>query len=254
MPERAAALADRGRLAPPRAIAGAPAAAHPSRPAPESLPMTRPADNARRRLLDATRRVYIRVGSRGLGEELLLSEAGLDHDTFVAHFADAPAALEALLQDLHERLLARLLVAVADLDEPVPAVEAGLLAFRQWAEDLGPLLGPLQAEKFDPASPVSRHRRETLDFLALTIGGLCERFGRPRPTRLQLDATLQGLDFLGFRHALETPRDEAAWKQTRDAMLRLVLGLLGTRAEWSRADELADALRIELEPREPARP
>lgn len=212
--------------------------------------MSRPADPVRRRVLEATRRVFIRVGSRGLSMELLLAEAGLDKAAFTAQFADAEAALDALLQDLHERLLARLLVAVADLDEPVPAVEAGLLAFRQWAEDLGPLLGPVQAEKFDPASPVSRHRRDTLDFLALTLGGLCERFGRPRPTRLQLDATLQGLDYLGFRFALEGPRDDAAWQQTRDAMLRLILGLLGTRAEWARADQLADALRIDLEPRD----
>jgi AcrR family transcriptional regulator len=214
--------------------------------------MPRPTDPVRRRVLDATRRVFIRVGSRGLGEELLLAESGLDHATFATHFADAAAALEALLQDLHERLLAKLLVAVADLDEPVPAVEAGLLAFRQWSEELGPLLGPLQAEKFDPASPVSRHRRDALDFLALTIGGLCERFDRPRPTRLLLDAALQGLDYLGFRYALESPRDDAAWKHTRDAMLRLALGLLGTREEWARADQLADALRIDLAPRDPA--
>lgn len=229
--------------------------ADPDHPGPSSAARRRSGQAAtdgevRRRVLDATRRLFIRVGSRGLTVELLLAEAGLPQERFLAHFADPMEALEALLQDLHERLVARLLVAVADLDDSIEAVEAGLLAFRQWAEDLGPLLGPLQAEKFDPASPVSRHRRDTLDLLVLAIGGLAERFGRPRPTRLQLDAALQGMEYLGFRFALESPRQEAAWKQTRDAMLRLNLGLLGTREDWLHAAAMAEAMRIDLEPRD----
>ncbi|MES2919465.1 MAG: hypothetical protein V4729_12720 [Pseudomonadota bacterium] len=203
-------------------------------------------DADQRRLQEAARRLLIRVGSRSATVELFLAESGLSRERFRRHCLTAQEPLEALVRTLHERLVARLLVAVADIDEPVAAVEAGLLAYRQWGEELGPLLGPLQAERHDPHSPVSRHRRDTLEFLAVAVAGLAERFGRPRPPRLQIDTALQGLEYLGFRFHLEGPRDDAAWKQTRDAMLRLALGLLGTREDWEHAADLADTLDIAL--------
>jgi hypothetical protein len=41
------------------------------------------------------------------------------------------------------------------------------------------------------------------------------------------------------------------WKQTRDAMLRLTLALLGSENDWKQAPQLAQTLHIDLAPREP---
>lgn len=207
-----------------------------------------PADaDLHRRLLEAARRVFVRTGSAGASEALLAAEAGVSEALLRQYFTSVDAALEQVMRDMGERLIAKLLVAVIDLDDAVSALEAGLLAWRQWGEELGgPLLGRLRAELHVPGSPVARQYAVTLDFLATNMAQLAVRFGRPRPNRAQLDALLTGLGHLGFRYQLDTPRDAESWKQTRDAMLRLTIGLLGSREDWAEALALADALGVDL--------
>ena len=79
---------------------------------------------------------------------------------------------------------------------------------------------------------------------------MTEGFGRARPTRLQVDALLNAVEYLGYRFHLETPRDDESWKQTRDAMLRIALATLGNAHEWQHALPLARALDIDLNPRD----
>lgn len=206
----------------------------------------------RQRLLDATRTVFTRVGYHGLSVELVLAESGLSRPTFYKHFRNTDEAIELVIQDVNDQLIAHLLAAVADSAAPFAAVEAGLAAWRRWGEELGPMLRPLFAELHDAHSPASRHRQRTLGILGSRLLEMTERFGRAPPTRLQVDVLLNGVEYLGYRFHLETPRDDASWKQTRDAMLRLAIALLGTRAEWAHAAQLAQALDINLEPHDPA--
>lgn len=222
-----------------------PTAAAPRR---RGRPAAPPDADQHRRLLEAARRVFVRTGSFGASVELVAAEAGVAPEVVRLHFASVDAALERVMRDMGERLVAKLLVAVIDLDDAISALEAGLLAWRQWGEELGgPLLGRLRAELHLPGSPVARQYAITLDFLATNMAQLAVRFGRPRPNRVQMDALLTGLGHLGFRYHLDTPRDAASWKQTRDAMLRLAIGLLGSREDWSQALALADALHVDLE-------
>jgi hypothetical protein len=106
------------------------------------------------------------------------------------------------------------------------------------------MLRTLFSELHDKHSPASRHRLRTLAVLAENLGGLIEALGRERPSRLQLDALINGIEYLGYRYHLETLADAASWKETRDAMLRLTFGLLGSQADWAEATTLALALNI----------
>ncbi len=202
----------------------------------------------RQRLLDATRAVFSRVGYHGLSVELVLAEASLSRPTFYKHFRNTDEAVEVVIQGVNDELIAALLASVAGHREPFAALEAGLAVWRNWGNALGPMLQPLFAELHDPHSPASRHRRRTLAILGEHLVALVEGLGRARPTRLQIDALLNGVEYLGYRFHLETPRDDASWKQTRDGMLRLALALLGSTHEWQHAVQLASALHIDLEP------
>lgn len=204
----------------------------------------------RRRLLDATRAVFSRVGYHGLNVEHVLAESGLSRPTFYKHFRNTDEPVEQVIREVNDQLITGLLTAVAGQRDPFAALEAGLVAWRRWGEELGPMLKPLFAELHDAHSPASAHRKRTLAILGEELVKLVAGLGRPRPTRLQVDALLNGVEYLGYRFHLETPRDAASWKQTRDGMLRLGLAMLGNAHEWQHAAQLAEALGIELEPRD----
>lgn len=196
------------------------------------------------------RAVFTRVGYHGLSVELVLAEAGLSRPTFYKHFRNTDEAIEIVIQDVNDQLIASLLAAAAGHTDPFAAVDAGLLAWRRWGESLGPMLAPLFAELHDARSPASAHRKRTLRILSDRLVQVTESFGRARPTRLQVDALLNAVEYLGYRFHLETPRDDASWKQTRDAMLRIALATLGNAHEWQHALPLAQALDIDLNPRD----
>lgn len=205
----------------------------------------------RQRLLDATRAVFSRVGYHLLSVELVLAESGLSRPTFYKHFRNTDDAIDTVIRTVNDQLIAGLLGAVAGQRDPYAALEAALTFWRRWGEELGPMLRPLFAELHDAHSPASRHRQRTLAILGSELVRLIEGLGRPRPTRLQVDALLNGVEYLGYRFHLDTPRDEASWKQTRDGMLRLAFAMLGTAQEWQHAVPLAQALHIDLDPRDP---
>ena len=205
----------------------------------------------RQRLLDATGAVFAQVGYHALSVERVLAESGLSRPTFYKHFRNTDEPIDLVLREVNDRLIEGLLASVTGASNPYAAIEAALHCWRQWGEDLGPMLRPLFAELHDLHSPASRHRQRTLAILGEKLVTLIEGLGRPRPTRLQVDALLNGVEYLGYRFHLETPRDDASWKQTRDAMLRLALGLLGNTHEWQHAAQLAQALQIDLEPHDP---
>lgn len=223
-----------------------------SAPKPRGRPPQKPEAElaVRQRLLDATRTVFSHVGYHGLSVELVSAEAGFSRPTFYKHFRNTDEPIAIVIQQVNDQLIESLLGAVADKREPFAALEAGLDAWRRWGDDLGPMLRPLFAELHDPHSPASAHRKRTLAILAAQLTALTVTLGRQPPTRIQVDALLNSIEYLGYRFHLDTPRDAAHWKQTRDAMLRLAFGLLGTAHEWQHATQLAQALGVDLNPRD----
>jgi TetR/AcrR family transcriptional regulator len=200
----------------------------------------------RARILDATRVVFSEVGYHGLSVELVIAEAGLSRPTFYKYFRSTEEPIELVIVGVNDALIERLLREGDFSRDPVAAIDACLAAWRDWGEELGPMLRPLFSELHDVHSPASRHWLRTLGILANRIGDVVEALGRPRPPRLLVDALLSGVEFLGYRYHLDSPRDAASWKAARDAMLRLGVGLLGTGVEWSNALAIASALSLDL--------
>lgn len=203
-------------------------------------------DQVRERLLTATRTVFARVGYHALSVELVLAEAGVSRPTFYKYFPSLDDVVERLLTEVNEDLITRLMGALVSVEAPFAKVEAALLAWRQWGEDLGDFLRPFFAELHNPTSPVGRHRQRTLALLTGQIATAVELLGRERPSPLRVATFLNGVEYLGYHYHLNTPRDAASWQETREAMFRLALGLLGEESDWDNAPALARDFDIHL--------
>ncbi|MCC2637595.1 MAG: putative transcriptional regulator, TetR family [Moraxellaceae bacterium] len=203
-------------------------------------------DQVRDRILTATRTVFARVGYHALSVELVLAEAGVSRPTFYKYFPSLDDVLERLLTEVNEDLITRLLGALVSVEAPFAKVEAAVLAWRQWGEDLGDFLRPFFAELHNPTSPVGHHRQRTLGLLTGQVATAVELLGRERPSPLRVATFLNGVEYLGYHYHLNTPRDAASWQETREAMFRLALGLLGEEGDWGNAPALAREFDIHL--------
>jgi TetR/AcrR family transcriptional regulator len=200
----------------------------------------------RQRLLDAARTVFTRVGYHGLSVELVIAEAGLSRPTFYKYFRNTDEPIDLVVQDVNDRLIASLLASAAGHHDPVKVVDACLYAWRQWGEDLGPMLRPLFAELHDPHSPASRHRRRTLDILSSLFVRVAQLLDRPAPSPLLIDTLLNGVEYLGYRFQMETRRDQESWQKTHGAMLRLTLAMLGNASDFKNAIRIARSVGVDL--------
>lgn len=201
----------------------------------------------RRRIIAATREVFISEGYHGLSVELILARCGLSRPTFYKYFRHTDEPIELVLREVNDQLIDSMTDAVSSVEGVFAKIEVAINVWRQWGNELGPLLKPLFSELHDVHSPASKHRSRTINALADRIMEAVEQEGRPRPARLLVDALINGVEFLGYRFQLESPRDDASWKQTRSAMLRMTLGLLGSEAEWQNAVALAGLLDVNLD-------
>lgn len=200
----------------------------------------------RERVLAATRTVFAHVGYHGLSVELVIDEAKVSRPTFYKYFASLDEVVEILLTRVNQDLIGSLVTALQSAVEPAAKVEAAILAWRQWGEDLGEFLRPFYAELHNATSPVGRHRQITLGVLTTQIAQAVEAMGRARPTPLRVATFINGVEYLGYHYHLETPRDAGSWADTREAMFRLALGLLGDESDWSDAIGFAHDFDIHL--------
>lgn len=211
----------------------------------------------RRRLLDATRRAFTRVGYHALSVELILAEAGLSRPTFYKHFRNSDEPIRLVIREVNDDLINRLAGAVADTapaDGNVYALVDGLIGvWCQWGTDLGPMLRPLFNELHDAHSPAAPERLRTHEILGEQLLALTAALGRPPASRLAIDALLQGVEYLGYRWHLDTAGDAASWEETRDAMLRLTLALLGGPEDWTQFPAIAARLGLQIGARTGAR-
>lgn len=200
----------------------------------------------RQRLLEATRTVFSRTGYHGLSVELVIAEAGVSRPTFYKYFSSMEEAVEQLVTRVNQDIIDRLMAAIGGAPDPVAKIEAAILAWKQWGEDLGEFLRPYYTELHDRHSPIGRQRQLTIGMVAAQIAEAVVLLGRERPSSLRVMAFIHGVEYLGYHFHLNTPRDERTWAETREAMFRLAIGLLGDESDWGNALGLARDFHIDL--------
>lgn len=180
----------------------------------------------RRRIVAATKLAYINHGYHGLSVELILAKCGLSRPTFYKYFRHTDEPIEIILREVNNQLINTLAEATSASPNLLTKIEAALTSLRKWGNDTGPLLAPLFSELHDIHSPASKHRLRTFDKIVNGLIDAVETEEKTKPSRLLIEAFINGVEFLAYRFQLETMRDEASWNQTYAAMLRLAQSLL----------------------------
>lgn len=196
----------------------------------------------------AAAQVMAEHGCHGVSVELVLKTAGVSRATFYRHFANADEVISVILRDANDRLVQQVVSAVHAAEGPQQKVEAGLMAWRRWCEDAGPLLRALYADMHDTRSLAHEHRLRAIEVMKTEFNRAITSLGRPPLDPLQVETFIVGIEYLGFRYLFgEDAPCEASWARTREAMLRLALGMLGGEREWGNARQLASLLGIRLD-------
>lgn len=204
-------------------------------------------EELRVRIKSAAAKVFAERGYHGLAVEAIVQEAGLSRPTFYRYFSNVDEVLNQVFVEVHGRLVQDVRSAVGSVQDPIGKVEAGLLAWRGWCEWVGPMLGSIYAEMHNANSPAYHHRNSVIELIADEVDGAYSQLGRGKISRLLVETFVVGVEHLGYRYHLGAHRGNAeAWAETRKAMLRLAIGMLGARAEWQVAPLLADQLGIDL--------
>lgn len=202
----------------------------------------------RSHIKQAAARVFAEHGYHGVSVELITQACEISRPTFYRYFKNTQEVLEQLLQEVNDRLIDLVVTAIRQADGPLLKVEAGLLAWRAWGEKAGPLLRAIFSEMHDTNSPASAHRQRVLDVIGRELNQVVVGLGRQPFDPLQVESFVIGVEYLGYRYHFgpEAP-SEALWQRTRQAMLRLAIGLLGGPLEWGNARQLAEVLRVKLD-------
>lgn len=204
-------------------------------------------EELRVRIKSATAKVFAERGYHGLAVEAIVQEASLSRPTFYRYYANVDEVLNQVFSELHARLVQDVGAAIMSVDDPIGKVEAGVLAWRGWCEWVGPMLPSIYAEMHNVNSPAYHHRKSTIELIGSAVDVAYAQLGRAPISRVLVETFVVGVEHLGYRYHLGSHDDKvAAWRDTRTAMLRLAIGLLGARAEWQSAIQLADRLGIDL--------
>lgn len=115
-----------------------------------------PAADARRRILEAARRLLLRRPFAELSVEAVMTEAGLARTVFYRHWSDLPQLAPELLPDADEPLIGR--IEAVERTDPARVVEAMLDALVGVYAEHGPLLRAI-----DDAARQDRAVAERLD-------------------------------------------------------------------------------------------
>lgn len=201
----------------------------------------------RAQIKDAAAAVLAQHGSYGVSVELITRAADISRPTFYRYFKNTDEILELVLSEANDRLIDMVVSAIRQAEGPLQKVEAGLLAWRAWGEQTGPLLRAIYAEMHDTRSPAAAHRQRVLDAIGVELGQMAIGLGRAPFDPLQVESFVIGVEYLGYRfHFGPDAPSEALWQRTRRAMIRLAVGLLGGPMEWGNALQLAEVLDVKL--------
>ncbi len=202
----------------------------------------------RRLILQWAAQVFADHGSHGVSVELITQACEISRPTFYRYFKNTDEVLELILKEANDRLISLVVTAIREPDGPMQKVEAGLQAWRAWGEQTGPVVRAIFAEMQDVRSPAYAHRQRVLEAIAVELNQMAVGLGRAAFDPLQIESFVIGVEYLGYRfHFGPEAPTEALWQRTRQAMLRLAIGLLGGSLEWAHAPQLAGVLGITLD-------
>ena len=183
-------------------------------------------DDLREAIIKATAVIYAEKGFHGTSVALILKAANVSRPTFYKLFNDRRDVIEVLVQRANERLLARVVDAIGELNTPAMMMKAAIGAYFDWCSEIGPLVGPIYAEINDAASPASEHRGRIIGDLVSLITLQEQRLGLPSADPLFYDALLRAVEHLGSSAFWPERLNEEEIVRRRSVAIEMALTLI----------------------------
>jgi AcrR family transcriptional regulator len=180
--------------------------------------------DARRAILDATESLLVEEGYESFSIRRLVERCGYTAPTIYHHFGDKPGLLDALLEEVFQKLV-RSIRRVPESDDPIEYLRALARAFVRFGLR-NPTHYRLLTQPRDPASPVPRSAEEARELLERPLLELWE-LGRLRSR----DARSASQSFWALADGLihlQSCRPEHDWSKSlvEDSIGALLSGLI----------------------------
>lgn len=191
-------------------------------------PMRGPALDARRAgVLAAAAELVGNMDSRYLSVEQLIQAAGTSRPTFYRWFPGGLSqVMELLVAEANADLLNRIMT-VIQLDAPLEErITIGIARYFGWARETGPLAKAIYREAFDPASPASHYRRQTLASVKQLFLQQAKLLGLNNVTPIMVETLIGWIESAMFTLMQYYPVNEQQAAQQAQFTAAMVLGMV----------------------------
>lgn len=182
--------------------------------------------SARGQILNGAVEVFGRKGYAATTVEDILQTAGVSRRTFYKFFGSKDEVFAEIFDRAVATLIAGVSSAVAQQNDPIEKVHAGIAANLRMMALAGPLARALVTEQFPSASPFAAKRAAALAEFRAILEREFEKARGQRVDPLLMGGLLAALDYVSVQIAQQAKQGEWDIERGRQVMLRLVAAAL----------------------------
>ena len=188
--------------------------------------------------------MYASHGYHGSTVGKILQTAGVSRPTFYGNFKDRREVLDVVIAQINDVLrdiVTRMTLQANNLKE---VITASIDAYLDWGERIGPLMGPIYREIYDPVSPASEHRQRILSEFNQLLDGRLATLGRVRFEPMVYDTLLHVIEHVGHQTFWPKRESQPQMARRRKLIARIMFATLAQPSEYTKLPPI-DELQID---------
>lgn len=160
-------------------------------------PVSSDSTTTREKLLRAARKVYGEHGFDDVSVEKILLEAGISRPTFYRYFPDQTSIINEVVKTLNAEMMDQVVRATGIQAHAAERVRAGIEAYFQWCEDVGPVARSLFRHVQAKDGGSKSYRSRAISHFVELLHGQSAALGRAKLDPLFYDALIRVVEHLG---------------------------------------------------------
>ena len=180
----------------------------------------------RERILQGAALAFGRLGYAVTRVEDVLEEARVSRPTFYKAFDGKDDVFDALSEQHHREIQARIVRSLRGVRDPGEQVAAMVDTFMRWRAELGPVGRVLDQEARTPGSRLAKHRSETLQSMTSFGAERLRRAGRAAVDPVVYYGLIAAMESIADRLLSAPPVGEGAILRAKESALRILTGTL----------------------------